>query len=248
VPLAYFAKDVFFFNSRLPFSAPSLYSPADAWALLVSSIFSTAPADPGRVTTASPLPAPPAPHLGMLPSHYCPRITPPLNPPSNRALISFNGLNRHSPPPLLRPPLRRLPGPYKSPRGPPEHFTPHRAPPFSSSAPERPPPTEFPRPPPHRRDARPPHRRSRPGAPPTELPASHCPSPAPWPAPVDTGAAGGRSYGEPSATVHDWSTVDRGSGGPRLHGPSLWGFLYKINSLNQYFQEFCKEAPVFLCN
>ena len=23
-------------------------------------------------------------------------------------------------------------------------------------------------------------------------------------------------------------------------------FLYEINSLNQYFQEFCKEAPVFL--
>jgi hypothetical protein len=110
------------------------------------------------------------------------------------------------------------------------------------------PPTEFPRPPPRRRDARPPHRRSCPGAPPTELPASHSPSPAPWPAPVDTGAAGGRSSGEPSATVHDWSTMDRGSGGPRLRGPSLWGFLYEINSLNQYFQEFCKEAPVFLCN
>jgi hypothetical protein len=30
VPLAYFAEDVFFFDSRLPFSAPSLYSLTDA--------------------------------------------------------------------------------------------------------------------------------------------------------------------------------------------------------------------------
>jgi hypothetical protein len=65
---------------------------------------------------------------------------------------------------------------------------------------------------------------------------------------VDIGAAGGRSSGEPGAAVHGRSTVDRGSGGPRPRGPSLWGFLYEINSLNQYFQEFCKEAPVFLCN
>jgi hypothetical protein len=33
----------------------------------------------------------------------------PLNPPSNRALMSLNGLNHHSLPPLLRPPLRRPP-------------------------------------------------------------------------------------------------------------------------------------------
>jgi hypothetical protein len=77
VSLAYFAKDIFFFDSRLPFSAPSLYSLADAWALLVSSIFSTTPANPGRVTTAPPLLAPPALHLGMPPSHYRPPITPP---------------------------------------------------------------------------------------------------------------------------------------------------------------------------
>jgi hypothetical protein len=77
VPLAYFAEDVFFFDSRLPFSASSLYSLADAWAPLVSSIFSTVPADPGRVTTTSP-----APHLGMPPSHYRPHHSP-LNPPSN---------------------------------------------------------------------------------------------------------------------------------------------------------------------
>jgi hypothetical protein len=73
--VAYFTKDVFFFDSRLPFSAPSLYSLADAWAPLVSSIFYTAPTDPGRVTTA-----PLAPHLGMPPNHYCPPITPPLIP------------------------------------------------------------------------------------------------------------------------------------------------------------------------
>jgi hypothetical protein len=33
------------------------------------------------------------------------------------------------------------PSPYKIPRGPPEHFTPHRAPPISSPAPECPPPS-----------------------------------------------------------------------------------------------------------
>jgi hypothetical protein len=52
VPLAYFTEDVFFFDSRLPFSLSSLYSLTDAWAPLVNSIFSTAPADLGRVTTA----------------------------------------------------------------------------------------------------------------------------------------------------------------------------------------------------
>jgi hypothetical protein len=35
------------------------------------------------------------------------------------------------------------PDPYKSPRGPPELFTPHRASPISSPVPERAPPTEF---------------------------------------------------------------------------------------------------------
>jgi hypothetical protein len=79
MPLAYFAEDIFFFDSCLPFSVPFLYSLPDAWATLVSSIFSTAPADPGRVTTMPPLPAPPAPHLRMPPSHYRPHH-PPLIP------------------------------------------------------------------------------------------------------------------------------------------------------------------------
>jgi hypothetical protein len=104
------------------------------------------------------------------------------------------------------------------------------------------------RPPPSHRDARPPHRRSRPGEPPTELPAFHSSSPAPWSAPVDTEAAGGRSFGEPGAAVHGRSTVDRGSSGPRPRGPGLREFLYENNSLNQHFWQFCKEAPVFLCN
>jgi hypothetical protein len=98
------------------------------------------------------------------------------------------------------------------------------------------------------RDARLPHRCSRPGEPPTALPAPHSPSPTPWPAPVDTGAAGGRSSGEPGATVHGRSSVDQDSGGPRPHGPGLWEILYKNNSINQYFREFCKEVHVFLCN
>jgi hypothetical protein len=107
------------------------------------------------------------------------------------------------------------PSPYKSPREPPEHLTPHRASLFSSSAPEHP-PHRVSRPPPRRRDARPPHRRSRPGEPPTEFPASHSPSPTPWPASVDTGAAGGRNSGEPvppSTAGPPWTEV------PVVHGP-----------------------------
>jgi hypothetical protein len=42
-------KYVFFFDSRLSFSAPSLYPPADTWAPLVGFFFSTTPADPDRV-------------------------------------------------------------------------------------------------------------------------------------------------------------------------------------------------------
>jgi hypothetical protein len=57
-------KYVFFFDSCLPFSAPSLYPPADTWAPLVGFVFSTAPVDPGRVSTALSLPAPPAACLG----------------------------------------------------------------------------------------------------------------------------------------------------------------------------------------
>jgi hypothetical protein len=63
-PLAYLQKYVFFFDSRHPFSVPSLYPPADIWAPLVGFIFSTTPADPGRVSTVPPLPAPLAPRFG----------------------------------------------------------------------------------------------------------------------------------------------------------------------------------------
>jgi hypothetical protein len=97
-------------------------------------------------------------------------------------------------------------------------------------------------------DARPPHHRSRPSEPPTTLPAPHSPSPAPWPVLVDTGAAGGQSSDEPGAAVHGRSTMDRDSGGPWPRGPSLQEILYENNSLNQYFWEFCKEVPVFVCN
>jgi hypothetical protein len=50
----------------------------------------------------------------MLPSLYRPPHHSPLNPTSNRALTSLNGLNHHSPPPLLRPHLRRPPTPIKA--------------------------------------------------------------------------------------------------------------------------------------
>jgi hypothetical protein len=71
-PLVYLQKYVFFFDSRLPFSAPSLYPPADTWAPLVGFVFSTAPADPGRVST------PPATSFN---SHSSPPL---LQPPLRR--------------------------------------------------------------------------------------------------------------------------------------------------------------------
>jgi hypothetical protein len=87
VPLAYFAEDVFFFDSRLPFSAPSLSPLADAWAPLVSSFLHPAPADLDCATTEShcvrPLHAA-APHLEMPPRAVTrPTITPPS---SSRAI------------------------------------------------------------------------------------------------------------------------------------------------------------------
>jgi hypothetical protein len=73
--LAYLQKYVFFFDSRLPFSVPSLYPPADTWGPLVSFVFSTAPTDPGRDFSAPPLRASDA--AEPLPP---PLITPPLIP------------------------------------------------------------------------------------------------------------------------------------------------------------------------
>jgi hypothetical protein len=71
--LAYLQKYVFFFDSRLPFSVPSLYPPADTWGPLVSFVFSTAPVDPSRDSSA-----PPAPHLGCRRAFTPPPlITPP---------------------------------------------------------------------------------------------------------------------------------------------------------------------------
>jgi hypothetical protein len=101
--LAYLQKYVFFFDSRLPSSAPSLSPLADAWTPLVRFFFSTAlprPRPCHRHTTA-PRSAP-RDATEPLP----PPSLPPLIPPSNRALTKLNGLNHHSPPPLLRPPLR----------------------------------------------------------------------------------------------------------------------------------------------
>ncbi len=49
----------------------------------------------------------------------------------------------------------------------------------------------------------------------------------------------------PSTASPPWTEM------PVVHGPvdPVYGnFFNEINSLNQYFQEFCKEAPVFLCN
>jgi hypothetical protein len=81
VPLAYFAEDVFFFDSRLLFSALSLSPLADAWAPLVSSFLHPALADPDCATAESchvrPLRAA-GPHLEMPPQAVTrPTITPP---------------------------------------------------------------------------------------------------------------------------------------------------------------------------
>jgi hypothetical protein len=87
VPLAYFAEDIFFFDSRLPFSAPSLSPFTDTWAPLVSSFLHPTPADPDCATTKSRCIRPlrtAAPHLEMPPRAVTrPTITPPS---SSRAL------------------------------------------------------------------------------------------------------------------------------------------------------------------
>jgi hypothetical protein len=83
MPLAYFAEDVFFFDSRLPSSAPSLSPLADAWAPLVSSFVHPAPADPDCVATESRCVQPLRPatlHLEMPPEPLlAPQSFPPLH-------------------------------------------------------------------------------------------------------------------------------------------------------------------------
>jgi hypothetical protein len=169
-------------------------------------------------------------------------LIPLLTPPSSMTLKPLT--------PALTPatPPRCFPDPYKRASTTPGAFHPSLSFSHLLSCAGTPPPHRVSRPPPSHRDARPPDHRSRPGESPTELPASHSPSPTPWPTPMDTGAVRGRSSGEPGAAVHGRSTVDRGSGGPRPRAPGLRKFLYENNPLNQYFWEFCKEAPVFLCN
>jgi hypothetical protein len=82
MPLAYFAEDVFFFDSRLPSSAPSLSPLADAWAPLVSSFVHPAPADPDCTATESRCIRPlrtTTPHLEMPPEPLlAPQSLPPL--------------------------------------------------------------------------------------------------------------------------------------------------------------------------
>jgi hypothetical protein len=75
--LAYLQKYIFFFDSRLPCSAPSLYPPADTWGPLVSFVFSTTLANPGRDSFVPPLPVPPAPHLGCRRAFTTPPSLPP---------------------------------------------------------------------------------------------------------------------------------------------------------------------------
>jgi hypothetical protein len=83
MPLAYFAEDVFFIDSLLPFSAPSLSPLTDTWAPLVISFLHPTSANPNYATTESrrirPLRAA-APHLEMpRASRYSPHHhSPPL--------------------------------------------------------------------------------------------------------------------------------------------------------------------------
>jgi hypothetical protein len=120
------------------------------------------------------------------------------------------------------------PGPYKNPRGPPEHLTPHRAP--LSSSPGRhtaahapvshPPNSPRPTPPLPPLDRRP----WTPERPEAEAPASPVPS---------------FTAGPP------WTEI------PVVHGPVdpvCGNFFNQINSLNQYFQKSCKEVPGLLGN
>jgi hypothetical protein len=124
-------KCTFSLGSRLSFLTPSLYPPADTWGPLVSSVFPTAPVDPGCDSSAPPLRASDAVEPLQPPSSLSP-----LNPPSNQALTGLNGLNHHSPPPLLRPPLGAFQRPYKSHPDDPRS-TPHLTAPFSSPLPCR---------------------------------------------------------------------------------------------------------------
>jgi hypothetical protein len=133
------------------------------------------------------------------------------------------------------------PGPYKSPRAPPEQFAPHRTLSSSSPALERA-PTE-----PDRRrtsdSAAPSIPRLSSSEEPTKvLAAASSTSPAPSPATLIPGVAGGRNSDEPPTAGPPWT------GAPVVHGPvdSVYGI--SLMKIIRYFREFCKEAPVFLCN
>jgi hypothetical protein len=148
----------------------------------------------------------PALHLRMPPKplpphHHSPLIPSPLNlTPTFNGVKAINAVVTPATPPRRFPrPLPSALAPIKAPQGPLEHPTPHRALHSSSPTPERL-PTEPPRPPPRHLDARLSHCRPRPGEPPTKLPAFHS-SFAPWPAPLDTRMAGGRSSDELGVTL-----------------------------------------------
>jgi hypothetical protein len=66
-------------------------STTDAWVLHVSSIFPTTPADPGRKSSASPLPASPTPRLRCRQDFTAPSSFPPLIP----LKPSLNGNSPH---------------------------------------------------------------------------------------------------------------------------------------------------------
>jgi hypothetical protein len=73
----------------------------------------------------------------------------------------------------------------------------------------------------------------------TEFPMSHCPSPAPWMEPLDTGAAGGQaptSSVPPSMAGPPWTEVGRG---PLPRGPSPRLFPRKNNSWKFHFPALC---------
>jgi hypothetical protein len=130
--------------------------------------------------------------------HSPPPLIPLLTPPPvfNGVKAINAGINPDHPSPAL-------PDPYKRVSTTPGAFHPSLSFSYLLSCAGTPPPTEFPD---HHQTTAAPGLHTAARA--LVSRPSSSPSPTPWAAPVDTGAARGRSSGEPGATVHGRSTVD----------------------------------------
>jgi hypothetical protein len=98
--LAYLQKYVFFLISRLPSSAPTLSPLADAWTLLVSFFFSTAPPRPqSKILRAASPPRRPLRASDAAEPFPLPPSLLSLIPLQTELLTRLNGFNHHLPPP-----------------------------------------------------------------------------------------------------------------------------------------------------